>query len=109
VKIADLKVGQRVRFTEGGACCSEKETGLPHPPHVGRCGLPTGRLGVVSCYCTRTTTLREGIVRSFQFAEWHDDGLVLLDIDPPLRGPISGSIRRIDPDRIIEVVGAVKS
>jgi hypothetical protein len=32
--------------------CIEKETGEPHPAHVGRCNLPTGRLGVVSCYCT---------------------------------------------------------
>jgi len=32
--------------------CREKETGNLHPAHVGRCGLPTGHLGVVSCYCT---------------------------------------------------------
>lgn len=32
--------------------CREKETGLPHPAHTGRCGMPTGHLGVVSCYCT---------------------------------------------------------
>jgi hypothetical protein len=71
VKIADLKVGQRVRFRDSGA-------------------------------------EREGLIRSFQFAEWHDDGLVLVDIDPPLRGPISGSIRRIEPERITEIVGALK-
>jgi len=23
-----------------------------HPAHNGRCNMPTGRLGVVSCYCT---------------------------------------------------------
>ena len=39
-------------FTPCPKGCREKETGIPHPAHTGRCGLPTGRLGVVSCYCT---------------------------------------------------------
>jgi hypothetical protein len=32
--------------------CREKETGKPHVAHTGRCMAPTGRLGVVQCYCT---------------------------------------------------------
>jgi hypothetical protein len=36
--------------------CNEKETGNSHPAHTGRCWMPTGRMGVVSCYCTYTET-----------------------------------------------------
>lgn len=43
---------------------------------------------------TDVTTERTGIVRSFQYQDWSDEPLAIIDIDPPLRGAVGRSMSR---------------
>lgn len=47
---------------------------------------------------------RPGIVRGFQFADWTDEALVMVDIDPPLPGQTGISNgRRIERHRVVRM------
>jgi hypothetical protein len=47
---------------------------------------------------------RAGIVRGFQWADWADEPLVMVDIDPPLPGsPALSNGRRIERHRVVRM------
>jgi uncharacterized protein (DUF779 family) len=48
------------------------------------------------------TTERPGIIRGFQWADWSEEPLLMVDIDPPLRGATGVSNgRRIERHRVV--------
>lgn len=45
---------------------------------------------------------RPGIIRGFQWADWSDEPLIMVDIDPPLPGAVGASNgRRIEQHRVV--------
>ena len=65
-----------------------------------------GRVLVVGDRIVFTDTGREraGIVRGFQWADWADEPLVMVDIDPPLPGATGISNgRRIERHRVVRM------
>lgn len=82
---------------------ANEKSGHPSNPHTnGECGISDAHSDEDHVKVGQTiwfkdiTTERRAIVRGFQWADWSESSLIMVDINPPLPGSPVLSTRRIE-------------